>query len=81
MKDFCNLNYRRVRISGVFGVGVELAETVRYGHVQEQTVNWPSDIQKFRCAMVISRPLQEGPNLLVVWVSSIVTYLVLRDFV
>lgn len=31
----------------MFGVGVELAEVVRYGHVEERTVNWPSDIKNF----------------------------------
>jgi hypothetical protein len=45
----------------VFGVRVELAEVVRCGHVQEQPVNWPCDVQKFCCSMVISLRLQEDP--------------------
>jgi hypothetical protein len=41
------VNNRRVRIYGVFGVRVELAEVVRRGHVQQQPVNWPSDVKNF----------------------------------
>jgi hypothetical protein len=37
---FYIISNRRVRISGVFGVCVELAEGVGYGHVQEQTLTF-----------------------------------------
>jgi hypothetical protein len=47
----------------VFGDGVGLAEVVRHGHVVEQTVNCPSDVQKFRCAKIISLRLQDDPSL------------------